>query len=385
MSFSMKLPAAKGKKKPLGAPFSSDGKQYGLVIPKKDAKEKVRVQVARRNSLSTAHNLTPKLSSPFQELATGFNVFASAAAANSSKQSAAAEQETDARRRVGAEAARSLQQTQVDKVRAQALADDPSVFDYDAVYDDMKSARESEASQRAAKREAEKKKPKYISTLLQQAKIREVENERIRERRLVNERKADDALYGDKEKLVSASYKRKLQEMQRWDAEDARLAALEENEDVTKQGEHAMAGFTPISTRTSQWAAPRTTRAVRTRPRRRHGMRKLVTNRLELSADASVILTVSARLRRRRTNLRLRRRRAADNRAKVDPRVVMSGRTLRLTLRRHKSKRSARRRNRARRTPSPLPELASWHARRSVKLPVPQLRYNNEIRALLTW
>ncbi|EGZ18783.1 hypothetical protein PHYSODRAFT_504629 [Phytophthora sojae] len=190
MSFSMKLPAAKGKKKPLGAPFSSDGKQYGLVIPKKDAKEK-----------------------------------------------------TDARRRVGAEAARSLQQTQVDKVRAQALADDPSVFDYDAVYDDMKSARESEASQRAAKREAEKKKPKYISTLLQQAKIREVENERIRERRLVNERKADDALYGDKEKLVSASYKRKLQEMQRWDAEDARLAALEENEDVTKQGEHAMAGF----------------------------------------------------------------------------------------------------------------------------------------------
>ncbi|GMF47326.1 unnamed protein product [Phytophthora fragariaefolia] len=128
-------------------------------------------------------------------------------------------------------------------MRAQALADDPSVFDYDAVYDDMKSARESDAAQRAAKREAEKKKPKYIGTLLQQAKIREVENERIRERRLLNERKADDALYGDKEKLVSASYKRKLQEMQRWDEEDARLAALEEHDDVAKQGEHAMAGF----------------------------------------------------------------------------------------------------------------------------------------------
>ncbi|KAG6612235.1 uncharacterized protein IUM83_10671 [Phytophthora cinnamomi] len=213
MSFSMKLPAGKGKKKPLGAPFSTGGQQYGLVIPKKDAKKK--------------------------ELSTGFNVFASAAAANASSQS----EEKDARRRVGAEAARSLQQSQVDKARAQALADDPSVFDYDAVYDDMKSARESEASQRAAKREDEKKKPKYIGTLLQQAKIREVENERIRERRLLHERKADDALYGDKEKLVSASYKRKLQEMQRWDAEDARLAALEEHEDVTKQGEHAMAGF----------------------------------------------------------------------------------------------------------------------------------------------
>ncbi|KUF73669.1 Nuclear speckle splicing regulatory protein 1 [Phytophthora nicotianae] len=173
MAFSMKISTGKNKKKPLAAPFASGTKQYGLVLPKKDAKKK----------------------------------------------------------------------SQVDKVRAQALAEDASVFDYDAVYDDMKSARETEAEKRAVKREEEKKKPKYISTLLQQAKIREVENERIRERRLLNERKADDALYGDKEKLVSASYKRKLQEMQRWDAEDARLAAVEEQEDVTKQGEHAMAGF----------------------------------------------------------------------------------------------------------------------------------------------
>eukprot|EP00644_Phytophthora_capsici_P008949 jgi/Phyca11/102211/e_gw1.6.327.1 len=194
MAFSMKLPTTKGKKKPLAAPFTSGEKQYGLILPKNN-KEKVK---------SSANG---------------------------------------AKRRVGEEAARSLQQSQVDKVRAQALAEDASVFDYDAVYDDMKSARETEAEKRAAKREEEKKKPKYISTLLQQAKIREVENERIRERRLLNERKADDAMYGDKEKLVSASYKRKLQEMQRWDAEDARLAALEENEDVTKQGEHAMAGF----------------------------------------------------------------------------------------------------------------------------------------------
>ncbi|POM67858.1 Coiled-coil domain containing hypothetical protein 55 [Phytophthora palmivora] len=196
MAFSMKL-SSKGKRKPLASSFTSGTKQYGLVLPKKDTKKKEKV---------------------------GNN-------------------EKDAKRRVGAEAARSLQQSQVDKVRAEALAEDASVFDYDAVYDDMKSARETEASKRAAKREAEKQKPKYISTLLQQAKIREVENERIRERRLLNERKADDALYGDKEKLVSASYKRKLQEMQRWDAEDARLAAMEEQEDVTKQGEHAMAGF----------------------------------------------------------------------------------------------------------------------------------------------
>ncbi|KAL3657134.1 hypothetical protein V7S43_017928 [Phytophthora oleae] len=215
MAFSMKMPTGKGKKKPLGAPFVSGGKQYGLILSEKDSKKKVH--------------------------SSGFNVFATAADKNNKEKSK--DSEKDAKRRVGEEAARSLQQSQVDKVRAQALAEDASVFDYDAVYDDMKSARATEAEKRATKREEEKKKPKYISTLLQQAKIREVENERIRERRLLNERKADDAMYGDKEKLVSASYKRKLQEMQRWDAEDARLAALEEHEDVTKQGEHAMAGF----------------------------------------------------------------------------------------------------------------------------------------------
>lgn len=61
--------------------------------------------------------------------------------------------------------------------------------------------------------------------------------------RLLNERKADDALYADKEKLVSASYKRKLMEMKKWDQEDARLDAVEAAEDVTKRGTDAMAGF----------------------------------------------------------------------------------------------------------------------------------------------
>lgn len=61
--------------------------------------------------------------------------------------------------------------------------------------------------------------------------------------RLLNERKADDALYADKEKLVSASYKRKLMEMKKWDQEDARLDAVEAAEDVTKRGTAAMAGF----------------------------------------------------------------------------------------------------------------------------------------------
>lgn len=117
------------------------------------------------------------------------------------------------------------------------------MFEYDGVYDALTSERRDTATRRREQREAEKKQPKYIASLLQKAKIRASENERIRERRLLHERQADDALYSDKEKLVSASYKRKLQEQRQWDDEDARLDALEDVEDVTKRGELAMAGF----------------------------------------------------------------------------------------------------------------------------------------------
>uniref|UniRef100_A0AAV1TX24 Nuclear speckle splicing regulatory protein 1 N-terminal domain-containing protein n=1 Tax=Peronospora matthiolae TaxID=2874970 RepID=A0AAV1TX24_9STRA len=216
MTFSMRLTLdEKDPKKVSVAPVAPRKKQYGLVLPKSKAKK--------------------------TELVSACSAFTEAA--ESSRQQKTREGEQSVRTRVGAEAARSLQQSQVDQVRAQALAEDASVFDYDGVYDDMKKEREREARNRKTQRTADKEKPKYIGTLLQQAKIREVENQRIRERRLLHERQADDALYGDKEKLVSVSYKRKLQEMQNWDAEDARLAALEEREDVTKQGEHAMAGF----------------------------------------------------------------------------------------------------------------------------------------------
>ncbi|TYZ58655.1 hypothetical protein PybrP1_003801 [[Pythium] brassicae (nom. inval.)] len=207
MSFSMKLPAAKG---------GAAKKQYGLILPP---------------SATTKESGRPAV----------FNAFAQADADAGSAAPAASEAEL--RRRVAADAARSVRASEVEKAHSQALAQDATVFDYDGVYDELTSERRDSAARRRALREAEKKQPKYIGSLLQKAKIREIENERIRERRLLNERRAEDALYGDKEKLVSASYKRKLQEQRQWDDEDARLDALEDAEDVTKRGELAMAGF----------------------------------------------------------------------------------------------------------------------------------------------
>ncbi|TMW61588.1 hypothetical protein Poli38472_012779 [Pythium oligandrum] len=208
MAFSMKLPATKGN--------GSSGKQYGLIVSNKKGGKK--------------------------ELLKPASVFGGFDDANEAT-TTPGDAQMDPRRRVVHEAARSVQQALVDRLHEKALAEDPSVFDYDGVYDEIQSSRQDKVSRRKAQRETEKAQSKYIGTLMEKAKVREIELDRVRERRLLKEREADDAQYGDKEKLISASYKRKLQEMKRWDEEDARLDAKEAAEDVTKRGNEAMVGF----------------------------------------------------------------------------------------------------------------------------------------------
>jgi coiled-coil domain-containing protein 55 len=234
MAFSMKLPAA--KKPARASPVRAGGAtQYGLVLPTKKDPKKVRF---------------PRVSGPIftlltssrgpQELHKPAAIFS---ASDNDESSRGDEDKAAARRRVGAEAVRSLQRAQIERAHEKALAEDASVFDYDGVYDSIQSARASQKRDRKAQRESDKTGAKYIATLVEKAKVREIEHERIRERRLLKERASEDALFGDKEKLVSASYKRKLQEMKRWDDADKRMDAMEAAEDVATRGGDAMAGF----------------------------------------------------------------------------------------------------------------------------------------------
>ncbi|OQR98616.1 hypothetical protein ACHHYP_08311 [Achlya hypogyna] len=131
-------------------------------------------------------------------------------------------------------------QSKAERAVQEALASDPNVFDYDGVYDSMQAER---VKQKAAKKVEGVPQSKYINVLLEKAKIREIEHDRIRERRLLKEREEDDKLHGDTEKFITSSYKRKLMEAKRWEEEDARLAEIEAAQDVTKRGELGMAGF----------------------------------------------------------------------------------------------------------------------------------------------
>nr|CCA20887.1 conserved hypothetical protein [Albugo laibachii Nc14] len=126
------------------------------------------------------------------------------------------------------------------RLQEEALAQDPSIFDYDGVYDTIHAPKASSSFQKLS---STQKKPKYINAIMEKAKIREMEHERIRERRLQRERQEEDEEYGGKEKLISASYKRILMERKEWELEDKRLEQQEKAQDVRLRGEEGMAAF----------------------------------------------------------------------------------------------------------------------------------------------
>jgi coiled-coil domain-containing protein 55 len=99
-------------------------------------------------------------------------------------------------------------------MHAAALAEDPSVFDYDAHYDDIQRSRVEPKRQEKVARES-----KYIGSLLEKAEERKREQDVLMERRLAKERAAEDHLFGDKEKFVTAAYRRKMEEDRKWKEE----------------------------------------------------------------------------------------------------------------------------------------------------------------------
>lgn len=112
---------------------------------------------------------------------------------------------------------------------AQSL--DPTIYDYDAVYDSLhaKPVVSGNASSAAAANEA--KKPKYMQSLLAAAEIRKRDQLRAKEKMLAKERELEGDEFADKEKFVTAAYKRQQEEVRKAEAEEA----LREREAAERQ------------------------------------------------------------------------------------------------------------------------------------------------------
>ncbi|KAL6716989.1 hypothetical protein ACLMJK_004903 [Lecanora helva] len=97
---------------------------------------------------------------------------------------------------------------------------DPSIYDYDAIYDSLHAKPASSSAAAAAAADVERK-PKYMGNLLAAAEVRKRDQLRAKEKMLAKERELEGDEFADKEKFVTGAYKRQQEEMRRLEEEEA--------------------------------------------------------------------------------------------------------------------------------------------------------------------
>ena len=116
---------------------------------------------------------------------------------------------------------------------------DATIFDYDGHFDGFQDTRKQKVKDQDEERV--ERKSRYIESFMAKQKERDREQDIIYERRLLKERVKEDHLYGDKDKFVTASYRKKLEEDRKWLEEEKIADAKEAAEDVAKKGD--LSGF----------------------------------------------------------------------------------------------------------------------------------------------
>ena len=95
---------------------------------------------------------------------------------------------------------------------------DPSVYDYDKVYDTFKPQSHKKAEDAAG---AERK-PRYMSSVIAAANVRKRDALIAEEKKIAREREAEGDEYAGKEKFVTEAYKRQQEENRRLEEEEKR-------------------------------------------------------------------------------------------------------------------------------------------------------------------
>ncbi|XP_050080715.1 nuclear speckle splicing regulatory protein 1 [Anopheles maculipalpis] len=133
----------------------------------------------------------------------------------------------------------AVQKRQAQAMQQKAVEEDPTIYQYDELYDDMVEQREKSSAQ--AKEQTVDRKPKYIGKLMETAERRKKEQERRIERQVQKERDAEGEKFKDKESFVTSAYRAKLEEMKKLEEQEKREEYLETIGDVTKQSD--LGGF----------------------------------------------------------------------------------------------------------------------------------------------
>ncbi|KAI8388083.1 coiled-coil domain-containing protein 55-domain containing protein [Radiomyces spectabilis] len=114
---------------------------------------------------------------------------------------------------------------------AKALEEDPNIFDYDAVYDDLK---EVERKKKETLKGKEDKRPKYIQGLLEMAEIRKRDRLLAEEKKVAREREAEGEEFAGREVFMTEAFKKHKAELERIEAEEKkREEEMEKNKTMT--------------------------------------------------------------------------------------------------------------------------------------------------------
>ncbi|KAB5558478.1 coiled-coil domain-containing protein 55 [Coniochaeta sp. 2T2.1] len=123
---------------------------------------------------------------------------------------------------------------------AEAAADlDPTIYDYDEVYDTLKAADRKKKEAAKAREEEEKNRPRYMASVLSAAAVRERDRLVAEEKRLAREREAEGEEFKDKEKFVTEAYRKQQEEMRRSEEEER----IGEEEERKKNKGKGMTGW----------------------------------------------------------------------------------------------------------------------------------------------
>uniref|UniRef100_A0A0K0D7R2 DUF2040 domain-containing protein n=1 Tax=Angiostrongylus cantonensis TaxID=6313 RepID=A0A0K0D7R2_ANGCA len=110
-------------------------------------------------------------------------------------------------------------QKHAERLQEMAIAEDPTVFDYDASYDQIQAARDEKVPER--KKADKERKSKYALDIIKAHKRRELEQHSREERQQQKERSEEGDQFADKEVFVTNEYRRQMEEVQKFREEEA--------------------------------------------------------------------------------------------------------------------------------------------------------------------
>ncbi|XGW13599.1 hypothetical protein V3C99_000154 [Haemonchus contortus] len=110
-------------------------------------------------------------------------------------------------------------QKHAERLQEMAIAEDPTIFDYDASYEQIQAARDEKIAER--KKADKERKSKYALDIIKAHKRRELEQQSREERQQQKERQEEGDQFADKEVFVTGAYRKQMEEVQKFREEEA--------------------------------------------------------------------------------------------------------------------------------------------------------------------